>query len=376
MIKIRITMAFVLFSYFLYAQEFNTFLRSDITWDVADSNSLILEVDNVNFFKNNELMADFKQGYTLPGYLIQPRLTYYPGDKTRISAGVHFVQMFGDVDYYEVRPTFSIQHALTPKLHMVMGELHGNLNHGLIDPLYNYDKYFIDNLEQGLQLLVISDFFKADLWLDWENFILWDDPSQEEGTLGFSGKVHLEKNNSQWTIDLPLQAIICHRGGQINKTLMPNNSQTNLAPGLQIFYFPGRFIESLSLKGHYVYFRDLDEVDYFREGYGIYPSFTIQTKLFEFQTSYWHAYKYYGPRGDPLYFSVSSYRNTIEYNRDMLINKIGFSKKYDNGISAGLFADTYYDVNNGTLEYNYSIYLRFNSAFFLKKVRQMERRSE
>ena len=373
MMKIKFSIVFISISCFLFAQEFNTFLQSEKTWDLSDSNSLIMEIDNVNFFKNNELMGDFKQGYTLPGYLLKSRLTYYPGDKTRISAGLHLVQMFGDVDYYEVRPTIGIQHALTPKLHLVMGELHGNLNHGLIDPLYDYDRYFVDNLEQGLQLLVFSDFLTADLWLDWENFILWGDPSQEEGTLGFSGKVHVIKDNPQWAVDLPLQAIICHRGGQINNTLMQNNSQTNLAPGLQITYFTGTFIKSLSFKGHYVYFRDLDNVDYFREGYGIYPGFTIQTKLFEFQTAYWHANKYYSPRGDPLYFSVSSYRNTIENNRDMLINKLGCRKKYKNGISAGLFADTYYDINNGTLEYNYSIYLRFDAAYFLKKVRMMER---
>ncbi|MBN1187680.1 MAG: hypothetical protein JXB49_35725 [Bacteroidales bacterium] len=360
---------------FLLAQEFNTFLLSEKTWNRADSNNLILEIDNVNFFKNNELMGDFKQGYTVPGYNLRPRLTYYPGKHTRISAGMHMVNLFGEMEYYEVRPTFSIQHEFLSNLFLVMGELHGNLNHGLIDPIYDFDRYFFDNMEQGLQLLYFSKFLTADLWLDWENFIFWEDPSQEEGTLGFSGEVHLIQDSQSWGLDIPLQGIICHRGGQINSTDMPNKSQTDLSPGLQISYFPGTFVKCLSFNGRYVYYNNFSGsyTENFKEGYGIFPTLTVNTRLFEYQAAYWHAYKYYGPRGDALYFSVSSYNNTIAFSRDIIANKIGVNKHFDDGISAALFLETFYDLNEGNMEYNYSIYLRFNQAFFLKKLKPMGR---
>ena len=50
---------------------------------------LAVDADALAFFKNNEFDGEQATGYTLPGFWLQPRLSYQPLDNVRLEAGFH-----------------------------------------------------------------------------------------------------------------------------------------------------------------------------------------------------------------------------------------------------------------------------------------------
>ena len=39
---------------------------------------LLVEIDNISFFKDDEYIGNFLKGYTLPGFWLQAKAIYYP----------------------------------------------------------------------------------------------------------------------------------------------------------------------------------------------------------------------------------------------------------------------------------------------------------
>lgn len=369
---ICIAVIFFFTSSFLFSQSLHDIFISDPSIQAKDSNRLYLEVENSNFFKNNEFMGDFKEGYTAIGYYLHPRISYYAGPGTRLSAGVYLQSFSGEDLYYKVKPTFRIQQKIGKNADIILGELYGNLNHGLMEPVYEFDRYIYDHIEEGLQLIFTSRYISGDLWLDWENFILWKDTDREEGTLGFSGAMHVFKNE-QFEVNIPLQGVICHKGGQINSTDLPNESLTNVSSGLRFTCHPSSSIDAITVQGHYIYYNDFSpEVKKkYTEGYGFYPSIIVESKHIDFQSAYWYAYKYIAPRGEPLFLSTSSYRDTVfRAYRNLFINKVSLKKEFGYGITSGVKLDVYYNVDDKDIEYSYGIFILFNRRFFLKAIKR------
>ena len=77
---------------------------------------LMLQVDNLNFFQNNEFKT-LIDGYSLPGLWIQPRLVFYPLENLKLEAGMHMLYYNGAshyptgtyLEYTAVLPCASVQ---------------------------------------------------------------------------------------------------------------------------------------------------------------------------------------------------------------------------------------------------------------------------
>ena len=54
-----------------------------------EKGQLAVAVDNISFFKDNEFEGEQARGYSLPGFWVQPRLTYQPLENVRLEAGFH-----------------------------------------------------------------------------------------------------------------------------------------------------------------------------------------------------------------------------------------------------------------------------------------------
>lgn len=355
----------------IISQE-NSFFYVNKSINLSDSGKLFIDIENNNYFKNNEYFGKFKKGYTAIGYHLIPRLTYYPGSKTKISSGILLQKFSGRGDKYDKAiPVFRIQHKLTPQIDIIMGELYGNLNHHLIEPIFEFDRYIYNYSETGLQFLFNSKQMQGDLWLNWEHFILWGDPNQEQLTVGYSGNHYLFKNK-EMAFEIPFQGIVSHKGGQIDNSDKPIQNLTNLAPGLALHLYSQSTIKELIIQGYIPYYLEFSnqKQQAFKDGYGIYPSVFVRSNIIEFLGGYWKAYQFIGHRGEALFHSTSVYdTNYIKANRELLTAKLSVVKQFKEGIKIGLRTEYFYDLSSGNFEYNYGVYILFNERFFLKKLK-------
>jgi hypothetical protein len=252
-----------------------------------------------------------------------------------------------------------------------MGELYGSLNHGLIEPMYEFDRFLFNYLERGLQFLYKTRRIQSDLWLNWEKFILWGDPFREEFTVGNVTTVALIETNKH-RLCLPLQTIVSHKGGQIDDSDLPIENLLNTAPGFSWFYFPGGTINELSVFVFSPFFLDYsgEKLLQYQEGFGIYPGVGLKTNSIHFLLAYWNAYRFIGLRGEPLFYSTSVYDpGYSQSRREILTASLGTGKKYPNGITIAARVQAFYDVIHETLEHNAGVYMLFDRNFFLRTVK-------
>jgi hypothetical protein len=270
---------------------------SDYRLSYDDTRTLAVDVHALAFFKDNEYGGDQATGYTLPGFWLQPRLTYQPLDAIRVEAGFHAMVFNGAGKYpcyayhdiarwkgaqYQsgahVLPFFRAQAQLR-RLTFVLGDLYGGANHGLVEPLMNPEVNLTQDPEMGFQLLLDLPRYHLDAWINWQSFIFREDNHQEAFTVGFSQRIGLfssSSNSSPGTLRsatsfvpsvatmasssapslslyLPIDVLIQHRGGEIDDTDMGAQTIDNAAIGLGLRWntkgkaFNGLTAEALAL---------------------------------------------------------------------------------------------------------------------------------
>ncbi len=226
-----------------------------------DTRTLAVDVDALAFFKDNEFGGDQATGYTLPGFWVQPRLTYQPLDAIRLEAGFHAFVFEGAGKYpcyayhdiarwkgaqYQsgahILPFFRAQ-AQLKNLTFVLGDIYGGANHGVVEPLMNPEVNLTQDPEMGFQLLYDLPRYHLDAWINWQSFIFRESTHQEAFTVGFSQRIALYTQrsshysklstlNSQLKLYLPIDILMQHRGGEIDDTSMGAQTIDNAALGL------------------------------------------------------------------------------------------------------------------------------------------------
>ncbi len=198
----------------LFSQDNSIFYTHNEIED-TNINKLYFDLKTTSFLKNNEYF-DTLQGWTGIGFLLQPKLVYQPGPTTIVEAGYHLEKFSGRSDFYKPLLLFRIRQKLTNSLELVFGQLYGNLEHKLSEPMFRWDRYYSDNVEYGIQFLFENKYFTNDLWINWERFIFYNDPFKEEFVLGNVSNFKY-KINENWKLNVPLHYTWTHAGGQIDK---------------------------------------------------------------------------------------------------------------------------------------------------------------
>lgn len=371
----KVLLSLILFLLFLntsYAQQDNSFFHNRKYTSYKSDNNLYLEIKNINFFKNNEYFSPFAEGYTNIGFHLSPSLSYYIADKGKITAGMYVLQFSGRKESEKILPIFSFQYNINPKLKLTFGSLDGSINHNLISPIFDFEKLITNNIENGIQFLYTSDNTKIDLWLDWQQFIKRGDPFQEYFTVGYSSTVNLYKSNDESLhITLPIQCIFNHHGGQIDtsgkRILTINNDATGLIIDKK---FDASFLKEIKTGFYFLLYKDLSptKVQGYEQGKGFYPFIVANIKEIELTTGYWYGHKFYSPLGHPLFQNISIFdKNTFVTNKKMLTSTVTYTKKIFQNINLASRFEGFYDITTNKFDYTYSLYLTFNSRFFLCK---------
>jgi hypothetical protein len=357
----------------LSAQNFpdlNEYLRVPKTFCSCDDSKLLFGIENINFLKNNEYMNDRYDGYTLLGYTVKPKFTYFPSPNTKVEVGAFFLKYSGLEELSKVLPVFTFQFKIGPHLDFVMGSLYGTINHKLVEPLFQFERYYENNEESGLQFLYHHRYLESDLWVNWEKFIFLNSPYKEELTGGFSNTIKLTGEQNNWVVFIPLQALITHRGGQIDTAKTTLQTLLNTASGLNLGYkFNTGFIKYFGLENHYLTYNDLaGNAPLLHDGYAIYSNLRLSSEQFHLVLGYFQGYNFVASRGEPLFQSVSQKDTAyIKTNRQLITGKLGYDLEIYDGVKMGVRFESYYDIAEKIFDYSYSVNIVFNRDFLIGK---------
>ncbi len=355
----------------LSAQLFPPSFYRSTELDSSLYNSISFRVENSNFLKNNEYFNDIIQGYTLIGWFVNPKLIYYPAKNAKIEAGVHFLKYSGIDSFTRVLPTLSFQYKINKSIDVVIGTLYGTTNHQMIEPIFRYEYYFTDNVENGLQFLFNTDKYKGEVWINWQEFIFTGEDKQEIFTAGITNRFFLSKKENKHQFSIPLQLLFVHRGGQINQSRQQSISLNNDAFGLSYQYnLNGRFLKTLGAEQYYLVYKDMSSSYQFPYtlGYGLYTNLFASAGDFHAQASWFYGDHYISLRGHPIFQSRSTHpKEYYEKERALLTGRLMYEKEVIKGLSVGAGLELYFDLYNYYTDYWYMFYINFNRDFFLKK---------
>lgn len=368
---------YILFCLFLVSliqgisQTNDSYYLQDYQIYSSDTNKLFLQIDNINFIKNNEYFGAIAEGYTLLGFSLTPKFIYYPSSKIKLSAGGNFLSYYGRENEIEASLLLSFQYKIHPNLDFVLGNIYGTLNHKLIDPIFDFERFLNNNIENGIQLIWNSERVFTDLWLDWEQQIFQDDPFQEIFNIGLSSEFIILKKDNHYTLSIPFQNLVRHEGGQINSNNdEPLTTIFNNATGLH-FSKPinHELIHKFDFTSYIVNYQDLspNKRQMYIDGTASYTTLELTNSNFDFLVGYWYGKQYIAPIGNPIYETYSRTKFFVEEPvRQLVIGKLNYQKDVFNGINLGVRFETFYDILGSNIEYTWAVMVVINEKFFLK----------
>ena len=324
------------------------------------------------FFKDNEYFNSIADGYTLFGTQLNPQLVYYPTANLRLEGGVFLWKDFGTARLRQVRPTFRATYARGPH-EVILGNIRPHLNHGYIEPLFNFERVLLRPLEEGLQYRYLGSRVGLDVWVDWQRQQYRFNNYQEEIAGGLSGTVRLTREGSPVLLTLPLQFTATHRGGQIDTIDRPLQTYFNGATGLEARYQLPNSHTALRLQAYGVGFYDKSftyELPY-HDGAALYLNATAETRYLNVMLSYWQGRRFLSPLGGDLYQAASRTVANPAYAepfRRLLFLRL--LRDFSLGEAAALTVrvEPVHDFEQKTTDFSFGVYLNFRQEWLLGNI--------
>lgn len=325
---------------------------------------IALHLDHLNFLKNNEYFTKMADGRTLFGQHILPTIVFRPASNFSMRGGALFWMDYGKEGFHKIFPVFSAQYQ--QGAHTVcMGTLDGALAHRLIEPIFDFERQFLNRLEYGFQWKFKNSRSDADVWIDWQKMIYPNDANQERILAGYRwDRLIFEKNKSR--LDLMLQGNIFHRGGQIDTNSSPLLTTFSPAFGLrfeQKINSDG-FFKSIEFQGFVVDYRKLSPGQVWAGGFRANPylNLSCHTEWFRLMLSYWQSRQYDSWQGGLLYRNLSGstqHAGWEEKERQLLIIRIMKDWLIAPNIYITARLEPYFDLRTNLFEFSHGLYFTY-----------------
>ena len=338
-----------------------------------------LSVNSFIFFKDNEYFNKIVDGYTLFGTQFNPQLVYYPTKALRLEGGVFLWKDFGNPVLKQVRPTFRATYTVD-KHQFILGNIRPNLNHGYIEPLFNFERVMLKPLEEGLQYRYLGNRLFVDVWVDWLRQQYRYSNYQEEIAGGVSSSYRLSGPDSRWQVTMPFQFTGQHHGGQIDTLRKPLQTLFNEALGLELRRaISGSPLRGLRFNGYVLGFQDHSFTDGqlpFKYGRGLYLNTTLETRYADVMLSYWQGSRFISPLGGDLFQSLSrtvSNPDFLDRERRVLLVRLLRDFRISDAAALTVRIEPLYDFNAQALDFSFGVYLNFRQEWLLGNVGQRVR---
>lgn len=346
---------------FLIGYIHTSFAQDSNLVDTAE-HKLLIGLESVSFFKNNEYFSPYSKGSTNIGFILQPQAKYVLDKKSSFSIGYHFLKYSGLNSFSEAIPLFNIRYKISSSVEFIIGHIDGAVKHGLTEPHYRRDNHFQNNVEYGLQLLLSNPWLKSDLWLSWEKFIQKNDSFQEEFILGNKTSIKLF-DRAPFKIKLNTEWMFGHIGGQIDYPSDTDGTLLNASFGISYLYSLNEDI-AVGLDGHRYFSSVLMQISNpqnpnyypYEKGTGVLLSANLKFKNISSQIAYWQASNYISAIGETLYTSVSDFDLDFKDDDRKLINYVvSYDKDLSEFMNVRLAWIGYYHLGISQFDYNYEV---------------------
>ncbi|UOQ53245.1 hypothetical protein [Hymenobacter cellulosivorans] len=336
---------------------------------------LRLQVSALLFNKDNEYFNKIDDGLTYYGAQLAPRLIYFPSPKFRLEAGVFLQKNYGTDKLRIVQPLFTAIYQHGPH-RLLLGNIQGHVQHGYIEPLFDFERVLTNPLEEGTQYLLTTRRLTLDAWVNWQRQQYRFSNYQEEVAGGLATEATVLQDSLGWRVGIPFQFTGKHLGGQIDTLDKPLQTYFNLATGLRVRKkLPSDLFRAVSFDGYLTQFIDYSFTQElaFDKGYGIYLNAGLNTKLSDLQVAYWRGNGYFSPLGGRLYRSISSTVSDPQYterHRELLILRVLKDYQLADNIVLTTRFEPLYDLGNKSIDFSFALYLNFNQEFLLTTLKR------
>ncbi|MCB9262504.1 MAG: hypothetical protein H6607_09035 [Flavobacteriales bacterium] len=345
-----------------YAQLNNSFFY--IERNDSIKNQFNLHIENIGYFRNVEYTNAIDEGRTLFGYQFWPEMTYGISQNAQIAGGVFVQKDFGSSGFYKIAPTFSFQYK--KKQHTLrFGNVLGSVQHGLIEPLYDPERIIENRNENGFQYLLKAKKLKGEFWIDWTKMIYPNSPFREEFTVGTTLEPTIISKKAV-KLSLPVAALAFHKGGEIDTSKMPTQSNFNFDYGIRLISKIQK-LDSFVLEFHALDYEDISTTpENFIDGLGQYAAVSAYKNQWGLMLNYWDSHQFYNPMGDAIYRTVSSKNpNYILNYRKMAMARLFFQTNVAENLDFLLRSNFVYDMNQKTTGVIAEFYIRWHPKYTL-----------
>ena len=373
------------------AQRDSILFEDNHTIDTTEVGDLRINVDNLNFFKNNEYESNIVKGYTLPGFWVKPSVSYQPLKNLKVDVGAYMIHYWGATKYpnfnysdmpewhgeqyqkgFHILPFFRVQIDPTKRLSLILGTLYGHNNHNLIAPLYNYEMGLSGDPETGFQVLWDAPRLKLDTWINWESFIYRNDTHQESFSFGTSLRLLANSSDAPMHVYFPLQSIFQHRGGEINTEAEERQVKTwmNAAGGVGLTLNTlNSIVPWINIEACGVYYKQVaGDMLPFDKGYGFLGTASMRLWKFDISGGYWWCKDFISILGNPLYGAMGIEDKSYLLDKPKMINvHMGYSQNLGKGFAWGIHGDVFNNIKENAVSWALGVYMRINFNFLLKK---------
>ncbi len=369
----------IIFSLTAYCAQSQSFYESylpRLSTDTLVADVLSLHMYNNNFVKNNEYFGPYTEGITYIGSILQPELTWSLSSNFSLSAGWYFRHYYGQDGFAKSLPVIRARYSFYPGVQFIVGQLDGQLTHGYIEPIYNTDNYFSKNPEYGVQFRVDRTKVHADIFMDWETFLLPGETHQEEIVGGMLASYSINDNSNDKGLSFQLQSIIHHFGGQVDNSDNPLQSRANVAAGFKYSFLPRlKRLHKLTFSSYYIQALELSQTNTipFESGFGLQNTFVIENNWTKLSAGWFHGEYFFAPMGDYLFQSVSQFNDWyVGEKRDLITSKLLVGHDVVQGVNFGFRVETYYDLQRKSNDFSYGLNISVNAKVFEKKLKNKE----
>ncbi len=373
LIKIIYAITFIVTATVVHSQNFyESYLP--VHYETADSGKISIHFYNNNFIKNNEYFGPYTQGMTYIGSILQPEVTWSLSKNFNLSAGWYIRYFYGLDSFQQSLPVIRARYTFLPGAQLIIGQLDGQLHHHYIEPIYNTDNYFTTNPEYGVQMLFDRSKLHIDVYMDWEKFLMPGEDQQEEITGGLLAKYSLNDRSENRGLSANLQSLIHHFGGQVDISDKPIQTRSNVAVGLDYAFLPGlKALNRITLSSYYIRAFEQSHLNTlpFSSGYAVHNKVTFENKWVKLSTGWYHGDKYFAPKADYLFQSVSQLSDyyTTE-GRDLITSKFLFGNEITKGVNLSFRFESYYDIQRKWNDFSYGLNISVNAEVFQHKAKK------
>lgn len=364
----------------MFSQVDNTSLYQNQYDDTLAEEKAYFKLQGLAYQKDIENFGPLLDGYTMFGYQFNPQLGYQVSKNVCIEGGVYLRKDFGHKDFNEILPTFSIRYH-KKDFKMIFGNLDGSLNHGLIEPIYAFERVMTNRVENGVQYILKKKKFDVDVWIDWQHMLYKLNNDYERLLVGVNVNA-LKIKTEKFEFKTIIQGTGRHNGGQIARGGYINRPDvegvyTHLNGSVGVYlkyntekkhlkniYFDARYV------GNQNNTKDTSVYVYKRYSDGMLASAGLNVFGSDIMLSYWYGSDYKSEFGGALYSSESTsvtYAGTYKSYRNYLILRLTTKFKLAKDINLTLRTEPQWDFDFHRFNCDFGLYINFDKQIFLKK---------